>query len=460
MNKIYQLKITLRDSNPPIWRRFLVPEDINLHKLHEVIQAVMGWEDDHLYAFAIKGKNYNGQPEFDYELEEENEETRGTNLNQLINKEKQTFRYDYDFGDNWEHDVILEKITGKEPDKFYPICIEGRNACPPENIGGIPGYYKALEELKKGELDEDTIDITFGDEDFKPEEFDVTQVNNDLQEYFGVSQIVLDKYTEPVKRLLYLDEPKEKGHKSTWPDYLSMGITEKDIPQLIEMLIDFELYETDSDNPTVWASLHAWRALGQLKSKEAIPHLINLFEKYENDDWLREEGPRVMGMIGEESIEPLKLYLFDKNKPETPRITAGHGLEKVGSLVSSKKEECINIFIDFLNQSDDKAPDLNGLVIGYLIDLNAQNAIEAIRSAFERNIVDLCCCGDLEDVEIELGLRQKRSTPARNYMKEKYSPFLPDIKLENLTLEQKKKVGRNEPCPCGSGKKDKKCCLK
>ena len=457
MEKIFQLKITLKESKPSIWRRFLVPENINLHKLHEVIQTVMGWEDDHLYAFVIKGKNYNGQPELDYEDDsEENKQTRSTLLNKLINKENQTFSYDYDFGDNWEHDIVLEKITAKEPDKFYPVCIEGKNACPPEDVGGIYGYYETLEQLKNGNLDENELECTFGDEEFNPEEFNVEQVNEELQDYFGISQEILDKYTEPVTKLLTLGDPRESKTKE-WLDYYSLGITEKDIPQLIELLTDMDLYYLDSDNPAVWSTLHTWRALGQLKGKEAIIPLINILvdKELEDDDWIREEIPVVLGMIGEDCIDPLKAYLYDQSKPEWPKVMISHGLEQIGQKVPSRKEEIVKIFSDFLDQATAKTPELNGFIINYLIDLKAVNSIESIRNAYKKEIVDFSVNGDLEDTEIELGLREKRITPAKNYLKEKYFDFSTEIK----SVEKKAKIGRNEPCPCGSGKKYKKCCL-
>lgn len=451
MDKIYQLKIILNGSAPEIWRKILVNEDINLHKLHEVFQAVMGWEDDHMYVFKINGKKYEGQPEYDEEDEKENKVTRGKNLNQLIDKENQEFLYVYDYGDNWEHRIILEQITEKEPDKFYPVCVAGENACPPENTGGILGYYNQLERLKKGELSEDEIDVTFGDEEFNPEEFDIEHTNEELREYFiDFKTELYEQYPEPVRKLLELGETERKND---WSEYSQMGFTEKDIPKLIEMFEDLDLEEADSDTPYVWAPLHAWRTLGGLKAKEAIRPIINKLDEIYDDDWASEELPRVLGLIGEDCIEPLSKYIYDKSKSENARINAMFALQQVGENYPDKKDGIIKIFSEYLDNASAKNTDLNGFAVLYLIELNAESAIESIRSAFERNIVEISIPGDLEDVEIALGLRLFRSTPKPKYNRQLTAPTQPDASSGKV------KIGRNDPCPCGSGKKYKKCCL-
>lgn len=263
------------------------------------------------------------------------------------------------------------------------------------------------------------------------------------------------KYSETVNQLTTLGDPREKKQVnfSDSMDYTSIGISEKDIPELIEMLNDEDLYYQDSDNPEVWSSLHAWRALGQLRAKKAIPPLINLLDEIEDNDWLGEELPEVFGLIGEEGIEPLKKYLYDDSKDEHARAVIANSLERIAENIPSKREECIEILCDFLSKSTHELETLNGLIASYLVDLKAIDKINVIKEAYDKDIIDCCIQGDFEDVEIELGLRDKRSTPQRNYVSEKYSNFAIPVRRES------KKIGRNEPCPCGSGKKYKKCCL-
>lgn len=148
----------------------------------------------------------------------------------------------------------------------------------------------------------------------------------------------------------------------------------------------------------------------------------------------------------------LKQYLFDKGREENTRSNALSCLEEIGR---TYRQECLEVFSELLQQLDKSSNSLAGLAICALIDLKATETIETIRDAFNRNCVDISILGDLEDVEIALGLRSKRNTPKPDYS-------LGATKAIDALLGQTKpavKIGRNEPCPCGSGKKYKTCCL-
>jgi hypothetical protein len=222
------------------------------------------------------------------------------------------------------------------------------------------------------------------------------------------------------------------------------------------MVTDRRLLWADQDSVEVWAPVHAWRALGQLGAVEAIKPLIGLFDELSDDDWASDELPEVLAIFGEEAIKPLKEYLLDSSNKELARATAASCLEKIGNNDSSLQNDCISILVEYLEQSKIDEPTLNGLVIAHLIGLEAKNSINVIRKEFERGSVDITVAGDLEDVEIELGLRKKRETPQPNYLNPEFEK-LTDI-FDRFTAK-KKKIGRNAPCPCGSGKKYKKCCL-
>jgi hypothetical protein len=126
--QIYQLKVQLRKVRPPIWRRLLVPGDMTLTELHEVIQTAMGWTNTHLHEFEIDGVSY-GDPDPDWESEFADESK--VKLYRVAH-DGGRIRYAYDFGDGWEHDVLVEKVAGPEPGNQYPSCVAGRRACPPE----------------------------------------------------------------------------------------------------------------------------------------------------------------------------------------------------------------------------------------------------------------------------------------------------------------------------------------
>jgi hypothetical protein len=142
---IYQLKITLRDIKPSIWRRVQVESSTTLSQLHLIIQAAMGWYNYHLHSFSIEGVNY-GIPEPNYGLDIRDENK--VKLGSVVKCEKSKFFYIYDFGDSWEHYILVEKILPKDLKVSSPLCIKAKRACPPEDCGGAWGYIEFLEAIQ------------------------------------------------------------------------------------------------------------------------------------------------------------------------------------------------------------------------------------------------------------------------------------------------------------------------
>ena len=179
--QIYQLKITLCDSKPPIWRRFLVPSDMNLAKLHHVIQEVMGWTDSHLHQFKVGNIYYGATYPNDFDGAPETRDERKARLDMLVSRLKAKFIYEYDFGDSWEHEVVLEKILPPESGIKYPVCIAGKRACPPEDCGGVWGYDSLLETINDPNHPEHEDMVEWLGGDFDPEAFDAEVVNKALR---------------------------------------------------------------------------------------------------------------------------------------------------------------------------------------------------------------------------------------------------------------------------------------
>jgi len=179
-NEIYQFKVTLKDSSPTIWRRFQVVGNISLCKMHEIIQIVMGWTDSHLHQFIDKGIFYGNSEDDDFRGTEILDEKK-FKINQILTEQKQKIVYEYDFGDSWEHELVLEKIISKDKKINTPICIEGERACPPEDCGGIGGYEDLLETLKKPDDPEYENLIEWLDEDFDPNIFNLNEINRKLK---------------------------------------------------------------------------------------------------------------------------------------------------------------------------------------------------------------------------------------------------------------------------------------
>lgn len=189
-NPSYQLKISLTDSEPLIWRRVIVPPSILLPELHYVIQIAMGWEDAHMHQFFTGKprvrKYYSPMEYIDSEWGDyENMDYTDMVVSEFLVKPKNILGYEYDFGDSWEHDIVLEKLVESDLNIKLPICIEGENACPPEDCGGVGGYESLLEIVNDPKHEDyqemrDWLGIS-GKKKYDPTKFDLEKVNKQLR---------------------------------------------------------------------------------------------------------------------------------------------------------------------------------------------------------------------------------------------------------------------------------------
>jgi hypothetical protein len=166
---VYQLKVTLLDTKPPVWRRILVEGSTTLDGLHEVIQAAFGWWNCHLHEFEIGRARY-GMPDPDWDFGPPTVDERTSRLD-TVAREGTTFHYTYDFGDNWRHKVAVEKVTDAVPSTRLPDCVGGRRACPPEDSGGPWGYQDLLDSLT-GRPRHTDARLDYVGTDFDPAAFD------------------------------------------------------------------------------------------------------------------------------------------------------------------------------------------------------------------------------------------------------------------------------------------------
>jgi hypothetical protein len=176
---VFQIKMTLRGIYPPIWRR-IQTKDCTLEELHALIQVTMGWESEHLYRFNIGGVEY---ADLDMTNDEDVEDACGTMLSEVlpIQNRRPRFQYEYDFGDNWIHQLIVEERFQSEEGVKFPICVAGQRACPPEDCGGPWGYSDFVETIANPDhrRHEETLEWVGGE--FDPEKFDLEAVNNELR---------------------------------------------------------------------------------------------------------------------------------------------------------------------------------------------------------------------------------------------------------------------------------------
>ncbi|MFU8850620.1 plasmid pRiA4b ORF-3 family protein [Micromonospora sp. SL1-18] len=177
--QIFQLKVSLAGVRPSVWRRVLVPGGYTLDRLHRVVQHAMGWRDCHLHSFEIDGLQY-GEPDPDGELALRDE--LDVRLDAVVGKGSR-FRYTYDFGDWWEHDVVVEDVCTADPDERYPSCAHGERACPPEDVGGPSGYAVLLTALADPAHREYRAMREWAGPGFDPDDFDAVRVTTLLRRF-------------------------------------------------------------------------------------------------------------------------------------------------------------------------------------------------------------------------------------------------------------------------------------
>ena len=274
-------------------------------------------------------------------------------------------------------------------------------------------------------------------------------------------------YTDPVATLLTYGEVGTLTGAGPWSDYGELGFTEEHVADLIRMASDPDLHHAPRESAEIWAPVHAWRALAHLRAVEAARPLVRLFERVRHDDWILEELPTVFATIGPAVIPTLEAFLGDDGVEEDCRLSVPRCLEYIARDHPGERDACVGVLVRQLEKFETNGPTLNAFLISGLIDVDATEAIDLIRRAFSRDRVDLSIAGDIEEVEIEMGLRAHRSTPRPRFNTfDRFfaSPGLADHDIDDPPVvyappRRVAKVGRNDPCPCGSGKKYKKCCL-
>lgn len=297
--------------------------------------------------------------------------------------------------------------------------------------------------------------------------------------------MIPDKYNDLPKHLKLIFEwgdPREKNNSyREWEYYLPHGFSDADVPALLQVLGDKELHQSEDINQA-FVPLYAWRILGQLRSTEAIDSLLALAIESEDDDWAGSEVPVALAMIGQPAIPLAAGILSGVAEEEYAKQIAADTLTEMVKQHPELREEVIDHFRTYLQSPDPDYQIHNGLLASHLIDIKAVELIDEIRALYEKDYAEISVAGDLEDVEIALGLREERSTPRPHYVipgaeglremldlfasggfpgsdtpaqpRRVAVPHAPETYVRETV-----KVGRNDPCPCGSGKKYKRCCM-
>jgi Plasmid pRiA4b ORF-3-like protein len=169
---VHRLKVTLRQVKPPVWRRIEVPSNMQLSVLSAMLESAMGWLGGHLHSFEADGVVYEWpDPEGDFDFPPPRDE-RKARVAEVLPVVTAKMRWDYDFGDGWEHDIVVEAIEPTVKGAIYPVCLAGKRACPPDDSGGPWGYANLLAAVKDPKHEQHDESIAWLPEGFDPEEFD------------------------------------------------------------------------------------------------------------------------------------------------------------------------------------------------------------------------------------------------------------------------------------------------
>jgi hypothetical protein len=179
MQPVHQLKISLLEVEPSIWRRLQVDGSLTLERLHTVIQKAMGWQNAHLYEFEVRGRRY-GVPEPD-EPEYDVEPVWKITLREAAPVQGTSFRYVYDLGDGWTHEILAERIETPDEQLRHPVCVAGERRCPPEDCGGPGGYEELLTAIRDPDHPAHDDMVRWVGRGFDPEPFDLAGVNRKLR---------------------------------------------------------------------------------------------------------------------------------------------------------------------------------------------------------------------------------------------------------------------------------------
>lgn len=182
MSDILQLKITLKGSKPPIWRRVLVDKDATLEDLHYIIQHAMGWYSSHLWTFELGNESFGPVDKGGMGFEPGDvDDAAEQKIGALASHEKAKFTYTYDMGDSWEHQILVEKVLSRVPGQQYPFCTDGKLNCPPEDCGGIWGFYNLVAVLQDPKHPEHKEMKKWIGGKYDPQKFDLATVNRRLK---------------------------------------------------------------------------------------------------------------------------------------------------------------------------------------------------------------------------------------------------------------------------------------
>jgi hypothetical protein len=274
-------------------------------------------------------------------------------------------------------------------------------------------------------------------------------------------------YSEKFQTLFKFGSDGLMRTKEFTPDYKKFGFNEDDIDDLIKIALDEDLFfSNNNDEALMYAPCHSIMALAQLETIELFDALLARIEFFEDDDYYTNAALRYFEVVGYERFTKLIEFFLNSKNNIYNRMLILEAIEKISKNHKDTHEMVEKTLVTYLQRDDELDDGLNAIAIFHLIDISGDTHIELIREVFSTKPVDVYYDGDLEDVEIRVGLRKHRDTPKPKLfdfadIEDEEEFYFNSINNESFFpyIREEEKIGRNDPCPCGSGKKYKKCCL-
>jgi len=446
---VYQFKITLKNIKPDIWRKIEVPENYTFWDLHVAIQDAMGWTDSHLHLFEIKEPRTGKKLDFGLPVEEdfwgELEILPGweEKIVNFFNMENRRAIYEYDFGDSWIHRILLQKIKPREKDVQYPRCIGGKRACPPEDCGGTGGYYELLDILSDPEHPEHDSMVMWAGKEYDPE-------------FFDPEEVVFD---DPDKRFENLWDNSERNYEVITSEKLPGA--DKVLNCVSGLLYFYGLVETESLFSMVQNYL-----------EEELD-----FDKYKQilTQEMEEEGDYPFIYQDDfcfylEVMFPELLYNEQRKRTNIPyrplsqeEVFKGSRAPEVGNTeVWGECEKRLRGILrkEFGAGEEESWWDIDWIKEKFRQDLSPDfilNEFVSNKVLVSPDVMQTFLDSFMDVLNNTPLWALKGWTPNEAWKKFDVDPEFKEG-MKKTFPEKKEKIGRNEPCPCGSGKKYKKCC--
>jgi len=488
---IFQLKITLEDIEPAIWRR-IETHDCSLTDLHEVIQSCMGWEDEHMHAFEIGDAQYTDvsrgvDPE-------EFRDSRSVQLSDLVAREQCYFIYEYDFGDSWRHGIEIENALPAEKNVRYPRCVDGQRACPPEDCGGSCGYYELLDAIANPDEEEYDERLEWLDDDFDPEKFSIDEVNKELlrlrrwigqhprlhgsSAQFAVGDRIRAK--SGVVHSQYPDIPLGGWvgtvTKIAWLVPISYEVCwTSETLAAVHPVYAKRCRRDDTDPESHWLDeeeLEMDLTEQPVPMEQPTALVIKALSGDDQDDRIRmvfgltsdDPLPAMTDEAQQQYLDYLKVHLafpFDAVYwSELTEYSSANIHAEVIGFASSSIDPVRGLLCEVRHEQGTEQVPLSNLELDE-DDVNCRYVDD-----YTYWLEDLQGFGDDgEDDDEEYWGDEEEEDEDDDYDEGDIGPrfagdFGGESPLPQPFRKERPSVGRNDPCPCGSGKKFKKCCLK